>query len=125
MFAVLPDVDAALIDFLDNHAALVPLHGGRVGTKLQSAETSIRIANLGGVQPWPWEGITEFQVECWGGTQHQAHTLARTVVAAIYDMRGYGGYVTSANVTLRPLWQPDDNGRPRYLVQIELRVEAS
>ncbi len=125
MFTVLPDLDAALVDFLKTHSALAPLHGGRVGTKLQSSLTSVRIANLGGAQPWPWEGVNEFSVECWGGTDEQAHTLARTVVAAAYDMRRYGGYITTANVTLRPLWQPDDNGRARYICQLELRVEAS
>lgn len=124
VFALLPDLDQELVDFLTAHASLSPLHGGRVGTSLQSSSsTSIRLASLGGVQPWPWEGTSEYQIECWGGTQLQAQTLARTVVAAIYDIRGPvdGGYVIGVSVPLRPLWSPDETtARPRYLLQISL-----
>jgi hypothetical protein len=124
MFAVLPDLDAALIDFLKGHTALTPYHGGRVGTTMSGALTQIRLANLGGPDTWPWESNAEFQVECWGGTQEQANDLARTVCAAIYDMRGpvTDGYVTVAKPSLRPLWQPDANGRARYLVQVQLEA---
>lgn len=122
MFAVLPDVDAALIDFLEAHPSLAPLHDGRVGTTLQGTDTALRVANLGGPARWPWEGVTEFQVECCGGTHEQANTLARTVCAAIYDLRGPvdGGFIVSAYPTLRPLWRPFDTGRPRYVVQVQL-----
>jgi hypothetical protein len=122
-FALLPDLDQELVDFLTAHASLSPLHGERVGTSLQSESTSIRIASLGGVQPWPWEGTSEYQIECWGGTQGQAQTLARTVVAAVYDMRGPvdGGHVIGVAVTLRPLWSPDETtARPRYLLHVSL-----
>lgn len=129
MFALLPDVDQALVTFLTQHAALAPLHGGRVGTALQSPDTSIRVANLGGTQRWPWEATDAFQVECWGGDQGQANLLARTVVAAAQDLRGpvAGGYASAAVPTLRPLWQPDANGRPRYIVHLEITIhpEAS
>lgn len=123
MFQLLPDLDQELVDFLAAHASLTPLHGGRVSTSLQSSLTSIRIASLGGVQPWPWEGTSEYQIECWGGTQAQAQTLARTVVAAIYDIRGPvdGGHVIGVAVNLRPLWSPDETtARPRYICQISL-----
>ena len=124
MFALLPDVDQALVTFLTEHAALAPLHGGRVGTALQSSATSIRIANLGGPEGFPWDATDAFQVECWGGDQGQANRLARTVVAATPDLRGpiAGGHVSAAVVTLLPLWQPDANGRPRYIVHIEITV---
>ena len=129
MFALLPDVDQALVAFLTQHAALAPLHGGRVGTALQSSATSIRIANLGGTQSQSWAADVTFQVECWGGDQQQANVLARTVVAAARDLCGpiTGGYVTAAVPTLLPLWQPDPNGRPRYIVHLELTIhpEAS
>lgn len=129
MFALLPDVDQALVTFLTGHASLAPLHGGRVGTALQSAATSIRIANLGGTQTQAWAAEVTFQVECWGGAQQQANQLARTVVAVAVDMRGpiAGGYVSAAVPTLQPLWQPDANGRPRYIVQLEITIhpEAS
>src|SRR5215217_6302977 len=93
LFAVLPDLDAALVTFLDSHADLIPLHGGRVGTSLPSgSSTSIRVTNLGGSQPWPWLCRAEYQVECWGGTAVQAYTLARTVCATIYEMRAALAY---------------------------------
>lgn len=123
MFTVLPDLDAALVSFLTGHASLTPLHGGRVGTTISGTLTQIRIANLGGPDTWPWEANHEFQVECWGGTQGQANTLARTVCAVIYDMRGpiTDGHVTIAKPTLRPFWSPDlSTARPRYIVQISL-----
>jgi hypothetical protein len=70
--------------------------------------------------------VHEFQVECWGGTQGQADQLARTVCAAIYDMRGpiTDGHVIIAKPTLRPLWQPDANGRPRYIIQVQLTATS-
>jgi hypothetical protein len=126
-YALLPDLDQELVDFLKVHASLSPLHGGRVGTSLQSDLTSVRIASLGGTQPWPWQGTSELQIECWGSKtgagQGQANTLARTVIAAIYDMRGPvdGGYVIGVAVTLRPLWSPDETtARARYIVQVAL-----
>lgn len=125
-FAVLPDLDAAIISFLTGHASLSPLHGGRVGTTLSGTSTQIRVTNLGGSQPWPWRGVAEFQLECWGGTQQQANTLARTVCAAIYDMRQQavtGGRIVTAVPTLMPLWRPDDvTNRARYIVQVQLEA---
>jgi hypothetical protein len=124
MYAVLPDVDQALIDYLSSHPDLAPLHGGRVSTRLQSAATSVRVASLGGAGAAPWEGDDEFQVECWGGSQQQANLLARTVYAAGFYFRGPigGGWSVGSQSTLRPLWSPDENGRPRYIVQIRTLV---
>lgn len=127
MFTVLPDLDAALIAFLKTHAALAPLHGGRVGISLIGDLVQIRVANLGGPDTWPWEARAEFQVECWGAPRTdpaQANLLARTVVAAIYDMRGpiTNGFVTIAKPSLRPLWRPDENGRPRYITQVQIEA---
>lgn len=124
MFALLPDLDQELIDFLTSHASLSPLHGGRVSTTLQSGSAvSVRVSGLGGTQPWPWETTAEYQVESWGGTQQQANTLDRTILAAVYDMRGpvTGGYVVGVAVTLRSLWSPDETtGRPRYISHVQL-----
>ena len=124
MFALLPDIDAALITFLKDHASLSPLHNGRVGHALASGTaTAIRIASIGGVPSWPWESRSEYQIECWGGTQSQAITLARTVCAAIYDFKGpvAGGWVQSTDVTLSGLDSPDaTTGRPRTIVQVSV-----
>jgi hypothetical protein len=123
-YALLPDMDQELVDFLTAHASLAPLHGGRVGTELQSDLVCLQVTGLGGTQPWPWEATAEYQIAAWGGTQQQANTLIRTVVAAIYDMTGTGvdgGRVTGIAVTLAPLWSPDEQtGRPRYLVHCAL-----
>jgi len=121
--ALLPDVDAALISFLANHASLTSLHGGRVGTKLGTAFPAVRVTNLGAQWSQPWETRPEFQVECWGDTQGEANLLARTVRAVIPELRGpvASGYVTAAITTLDPRWMPDpDTNRPRYLMQAEI-----
>ncbi|MFF3867354.1 hypothetical protein [Micromonospora sp. NPDC001898] len=123
--ALLPDVDQALVDYLKAHPALTPLHGGRVGTKLQSTSPSVRITSLGGGQPWPWEGLPEYQVEWWGGTDVQAKTLARTGEAALWGFLGpiAGGRVTGVSVALSQLWSPDDTtGRARFITQVQYRV---
>lgn len=130
MYALLPDLDQALVDFLTSHPTLAPLHGGRVGTRLQSTDTSVRIASLGGTQPWPWEGLPEYQIEWWGGTDVQAKTLARTGEAAIWQMRGAvtGGWATCSAMPVSQLWSPDDTtGRPRFITQAQFRTnpEAS
>jgi hypothetical protein len=122
-YALLPDVDQALIDYLDTHAALTPLHGGRVGTKLASTLTSVRIASLSGPQPWPWEALPEYQVEWWGGTDLQAKTLARTGEAALWDFLSAFDWVTGVSMPLSQLWSPDEtSGRPRFITQVQYRV---
>jgi hypothetical protein len=126
-FPVLPSLDLALINFLATHTALAPFHGGRVGTSLTTGQpwlTAIRVANLGGPDTWPWEANADFQIECWGGSMQQVDDLDRTVCSAIYGIRGpiTGGYITVAHPTLRHLWQPDANGRPRYISQVHLEA---
>jgi hypothetical protein len=117
-------MDQELVDFLTSHAALAPLHAGRVGTELQTDLVCLQVTGLGGSQPWPWEATPEYQIAAWGGTQAQANTLIRTVVAAVYELTGAavdGGRVTGVSVTLAPLWSPDDQtARPRYLVHVAL-----
>lgn len=129
-FALLPDMEQELVDFLASHAALSPLHGGRVSTELRSDLACLQVTALGGTQPWPWEASVEFQVSAWGGTgtgtKGQANTLARTVVAAAFDLVGAavdGGRVTGAAIRLAPLWSPDENtGRPRYRTDLAFTV---
>ncbi|WDZ87187.1 hypothetical protein [Micromonospora cathayae] len=124
-YPLLPDVDQALVDYLKTRPALVPLHGGRVGTKLQSTATAVRITNLGGGQPWPWEAEPEYQVEWWGGTDVQASDLSRAGEAALWAILGpiTGGRITGVSLPLSRLWSPDDtSGRPRFITQVQLRV---
>ncbi|MEU7609549.1 hypothetical protein [Micromonospora sp. NPDC049204] len=123
---MLPDVDQALVDYLRTHPTLTPLHGGRVGTRLAAGTTpAVRVTSLGGVQPWPWEGLPEYQVEWWGGTDLQTKTLARTGEAALWAFLGPmpGGRVTGVAVPLSQLWSPDEStNRPRFISQVQFRV---
>jgi hypothetical protein len=130
-YAVLPDVEKALVDFLAAHAALVPLHGGRVSTELATPELAcLQVTSLGGQQPWPWEATPEFQLSVWGGSgpgaKAAANELARTVVAVAFELAGAaitGGRIVGAAVRLAPLWSPaEDTGRARYRVDIALTV---
>ncbi|GAA3781161.1 hypothetical protein [Micromonospora maritima] len=127
----LPDVDQALVDYLNSHPTLVPLHGGRVGTKLAAGTSpAVRISSLGGTQPWPWEGFPEYQVEWWGGTESQTKALARAGEAALWGFLGpiVGGRVTGLSIPVSMLWSPDDtSARPRVITQASFNVfpEAS
>lgn len=126
MQVVLPDMERELVAALAAHPALAPLHGGRVGTELRTDQTCLQVTSLGGSQPWPWEAVPEFQLSAWGGTKQQASDLARTAVAATFDLLGVavtGGRVTGVAVRLAPLWAPDEQtGRPRYRADVAITV---
>lgn len=129
-FTPLPDATQALIDFLTNHASLVPLHGGRVGTQLDSDLACLQVTALGGQQPWPWEMSAEFSVSSWGANtsagEGEAWQLDRTVRAVVFDLLGQaitGGRVTGVAIRLGGLWSPaEDTGRPRVRSDIALTV---
>ena len=125
-FAPLPDVEAELVAFLAAHASLTPLHGGRVGTELQSDLVCLQVTALGGPQPWPWEAAPEFAISSWGGTKAEANLLDRTVRAVVFDLNGQavtGGRVTGVGMRLSGLWTPaEDTNRPRYRSDIALTI---
>jgi hypothetical protein len=129
-FTPLPDAEAALVAFLAAHASLVPLHGARVGTELQSDLACLQVTVLGGPQPWPWEAAPEFSIASWGGSgvgaKADAKTLDLTVCAAVFDLVGQavtGGRVTGVAIRLSGLWTPaEDTGRARYRSDIALTV---
>ena len=117
-----------LIDFLAAHPALTPLVGTRISSyKLDTQQTRIQVTMLPGADSQPGFETYEYQVDCWGPTDasddiDQAEALARTVCAAIYDLRGMSG-VTVAEPTLRPFSLPDpDTGRPRFVCQISFTI---
>jgi hypothetical protein len=122
----LPDAEAALVGFLTSHPVLAPLHGGRVGTELQSDLVCLQVTALGGPQPWPWESAPEFQVSSWGGTKAEASTLDRAARSAVFELLGTavtGGRVISVAVRLAGLWTPaEDTNRPRYRSDFALTV---
>lgn len=129
MYPLLPDGDAVLIEFLREHPDLAPLHGDRVGLSLAAGtDPALRVTSLGGAQTHPWQGEDEYQVECWGGDEAAAITLARTVVAVVPDFNGQvtGGSVSGSRVTLRPLDSPDpDTNRPRRIVQVAFSLHPA
>ena len=125
-FSALPDIEAELVAFLAAHASLTPLHGGRVGTELQSDLVCLQVTALGGQQPWPWEAAPEFAISSWGGTKAEANLLDRTVRAVVFDLNGQavtGGRVTGVGMRLSGLWTPtEDTNRPRYRSDIALTI---
>lgn len=125
-YPLLPDTTQALIDFLTAHPDLVPLHGGRVSTRLQSDLTCVQVTPLGGQQPWPWEATPEFSLSSWGGTEGDAHALDLTIRAVVFDLVSQaitGGRVVGVAIRLGGLWSPaDDTGRPRVRSDVALTV---
>jgi hypothetical protein len=126
-FTPLPDIEAELVAFLDAHASLIPLHGGRVGTELQEPTLAcLQVTALGGTQPWPWEAAPEVSVSSWGGSKAEASVLDRTVRAVVFDLLGQavnGGRVNGIGIRLGGLWAPaEDTGRPRYRSDFALTV---
>jgi hypothetical protein len=127
----LPDAEAALVAFLAGHATLTPLHGGRVGTELQSDLACLQVTALGGPQPWPWESMPEFAISSWGpkaatDAKAQASALDRAVRSVVFELLGQaitGGRVTQIGVRLSGLWSPaEDTNRPRYRSDFALTV---
>ena len=125
-YPILPDAEAALVTFLAGHALLTPLHGGRVGTEVQSTSVCVQVTSLGGPQPWPWEGTPEFAVSSWGGTKAEASTLDRSVRRVLFELAGAavtGGRVNGLDIRLAALWSPDENtDRPRYRTDVALTI---
>lgn len=122
LYALPPDPQSALITFLSTHTDVAAISGMRVSsTRLDTAQPRIQVTALPGDVTQPWEEASEFQVDCWGGTETQAFTLARTVCAAIYELTLQNPAVTAAFPTLRPFASHDpDTGRPRFICQIQL-----
>jgi hypothetical protein len=125
-YPLLPDMEQALVTFLTAHTGLAALHGGRVGTELQTDLVCLQVTALGGQQPWPWEAVPEFQISSWGGTKAQASALDLTVRSAIFELLGTavtGGRVNGIGIRLAGLWSPaEDTNRPRYRSDVALDV---
>ena len=128
LYPLAADPTTVLIAFLTGHASISPLVSTRVSTfKLDTALTRIQLTMIPGTDTQPGFETYEYQVDCWGPKDaaddvDQAQNLARTVCAAIYDLRGTSG-VTQASPSLRPFALPDpDTGRARYLCQVSFTI---
>lgn len=122
LYALPPDPQAALITFLQGHADVSAISGTRVSsTKIDTPLPRIQVSAVPGPVTEPWEEAAEFQVDCWGGTESQAFTLARTVCVAIYDIIPLLPAVTSAYPTVKPFAAHDPTtGRPRFTCQLQI-----
>jgi len=120
LYELPPDPQAALIGFLASHTAVSAISGMRVSSqKIDSASPRIQVTALPGPTTEPFEQAAEFQIDCWGGTETQAYTLARTVCAAIFDIVPQVASITTAYPTLMPFASHDpDTGRPRFICQL-------
>jgi hypothetical protein len=128
-YPLLPDAEAELVAWLTAHPTLAPLHGGYVGTRLETDQPCLQVTALGGPQPWPWEQSPEFSIQSWGGEKADASLLDRTVRSVVWELVGTaiaGGHVVGVSVRLGSLWAPDDTtGRARYRMDISLMVLPS
>lgn len=124
-----PDPVDALINFLKSDAPIVAISADRVSTtKIDTASPRIQITMVPGPVTEFFEETTEFQLDCWGGTERQAKTLARTVCNRIDAMRGpiSGGAVTVAVPSVKPFDLPDPTtGRPRNICQVAITISPN
>lgn len=124
-----PEPVDALINFLKADAAIVAFSADRVSTtKIDTDLPRIQITMIPGPVTEHFEETTEFQLDCWGGTERQAKTLARTVCNRIDAMRGplAGGAVTVAVPTVKPFDLPDPTtGRPRSVCQVAITISPN
>ena len=121
---LLPSAEAVLVAWLKAHPDLTPLHGGRVGTKLNATLPAVRVARVGGTPEEPWLDLPLVQVEAWAADQTAADTLARSIIAAMPDVRGAAaGKVRTFAYESGPFWAPDDpqiSTNARYIVTVRL-----
>lgn len=124
-----PDPVDALINFLKSDAPIVAISADRVSTtKIDTPLPRIQITMVPGSVTEFFEETTEFQLDCWGGTERQAKTLARTVCNRIDAMRGplAGGAVTVAVPSVKPFDLPDPTtGRPRNICQVAITISPN
>lgn len=122
LYALPPDPQSVLITFLQGHPDVSAISSTRVSSmKIDTDLPRIQVSAVPGPVTEPWEEASEFQVDCWGGTEGQALTLARTVCAAIYDLIPQSPAVTQAFPTVKPFAAHDPTtGRPRFIVQVQI-----
>lgn len=78
--------------------------------------------------PPGWLFTSSIQVDCRASSRHAASVLADTVrrtVCALPWAGWPGGAVSSVTVTEGPLWMPDPDGAPRYVVRFAITAHPS
>jgi hypothetical protein len=124
---LLPSAPGVFIEWAKGNADLAAIHGGRVGTRLNSdTMPAIRVTRIGGApMQEDFQDESELQVECWHTTDAEAEMFVRQVVAALPTVRGVKSYgrVYTFEVTSGPIWAPDDpqlSTLARYIITVRL-----
>lgn len=124
---LLPDAEVMFIAWAKANAALLALHSGRVGTKLNATLPALRVTRVGGVASEHYQDDPSLQVEAWGADQGAASLLARTVVEQLTAIRHTtaNGRLYTYRVSGGPLWAPDDpnlSQNSRYILTLDLLI---
>src|SRR5215213_817571 len=122
---LLPSAEVAAVAWAKTQPDLAPLHGGRVGTKLNATLPAIRVQRIGGSPVDPWEDQPAVQFECWAADQGGADLLVRSLVAALPTFRGVypDGRVHTYSIESGPFYAPDDpqlSNSSRYIITARL-----
>lgn len=122
---LLPSPSVATVAWLKNQPDLIPLHGGRVGTKLNAALPAVRVQRIGGSPADTWSDRPLMQIECWAADEGAADRLSLAVVAALPTFRGdyASGRVWTYAVESGPYFSPDDpdlSNSVRYILTVRL-----
>lgn len=123
MDVLLPSAEVVFVAWAKAHPSLEPLHGGRVGTRLNATRPCLRVQRLGHPQVDAWEDAPELQVEAWATSETSADQLIRTLIAALPDIFGErtGALITGYEITVGPWYAPDeDTALHRYIATIIL-----
>lgn len=122
------DAERLLVAWLKAQPEVAALVAGRVATELPPSPTwpFLRLERLGGLPLPLGQAIhvdrARVQLEAWGTTKAQAHTLAATVQAVLHERlpgRHELGTVTAVRPDLGLVWSPDpENGRARYVLAV-------
>jgi len=91
------------------------------------------VSPLGGVVTWAysstegdppgWLSVLSIQVDCRASSRQLASDradMARRAVCALPSASWAGGVINRVDVTEGPLWAPDPDGAPRYVVRFDI-----
>jgi hypothetical protein len=79
--------------------------------------------SAGEIDPHGWATMTNIQVDASGFNRARASTLAdqcRRTIKALQFQPWSDGVVCSVDCTDGPIWQPDQNGQPRYIARYSI-----
>lgn len=127
----LPDAERLVATALRAHVDVAALVATRVSTELPKTPVfpAVTLSRVGGAPSLAgYLDVARLELSAWAATKAAAHTLARTVEAAMLTLPGTHalGVVTDVrqlDVGLR--WNPDEaSGTPRYQFMVECYVHG-